>query len=213
MKITFRKIRKSDYDDLEVIIKQAFFKDYPISNRIKKLVARIMLQVCIVSSDYSLVAVDERYPVGLILGSNKIAKHKGGNYQNYVSALSAILKVLLVSGKERKFIKEAIRVGDTYNSFMKKHKHEYNSSVELFALHEDYRGLGIGKQLMHSYLGHLNKYDIKGLYLFTDDRCTYQFYERNGFKRSEEKLITSDFKDLNIYLYEFEDISKLKDYQ
>jgi len=44
----------------------------------------------------------------------------------------------------------------------------------------------------------------KEIYLFTDDQCTYQFYERRGFERAGEKDIVLELGkkiDLKCLLY------------
>jgi ribosomal protein S18 acetylase RimI-like enzyme len=48
------------------------------------------------------------------------------------------------------------------------------------------QGKGIGTLLLEE-LGRLEKGKL--IYLYTDDNCTYQFYEHKGFERSEEKEI------------------------
>lgn len=51
-------------------------------------------------------------------------------------------------------------------------------------------GKGIGTKL----LAELSRREKgKLVYLYTDDHCTYQFYESKGFERSEEKIIQMDF--------------------
>jgi GNAT superfamily N-acetyltransferase len=48
------------------------------------------------------------------------------------------------------------------------------------------QGKGIGTQLL-SELARRKKGKL--IYLYTDDNCTYQFYEHKGFERSEEREI------------------------
>ena len=49
------------------------------------------------------------------------------------------------------------------------------------------QGQGIGTLLLNK----LTKRKAgKLIYLYTDDNCTYQFYEHKGFEQSEEKKVT-----------------------
>ena len=45
----------------------------------------------------------------------------------------------------------------------------------------------------------------KRIYLFTDNACTYQFYEHRGFNRVEEEHVELDLENRNVpldcYLY------------
>jgi len=53
----------------------------------------------------------------------------------------------------------------------------------------------ISREPLQLVLQNLSKLCEKGkqVYLYTDDACTYQFYERRGFQRSGEKKVVLDF--------------------
>ncbi len=40
----------------------------------------------------------------------------------------------------------------------------------------------------------------KLIYLYTDNNCTYQFYEHKGFERSEEQQIEMELGEKNVPL-------------
>ena len=49
------------------------------------------------------------------------------------------------------------------------------------------------KVLEQHYCLHLKKMESgKLIYLYTDNACTYQFYEHRGFERSEERQVVLD---------------------
>ena len=56
-----------------------------------------------------------------------------------------------------------------------------------FAVQEDQRGTGIGKNLLNGVLNYMQCEKINRFYLYTDSSCNYGFYESQGFKRKGEK--------------------------
>ena len=70
-------------------------------------------------------------------------------------------------------------------------------TILFFAVNPAVQAKGIGSRL----LGELEQREKgKTLYLYTDDACTYSFYERRGFTRSGEKDIVLDFKSQKVPL-------------
>ena len=72
-------------------------------------------------------------------------------------------------------------------------------------LKEGFRGLGIGAQLMHAYLGYLKENEIKGVHLATMSDETGAFFSKQGFgllfsaKRSYFRHILH--QDIAVYIY------------
>lgn len=52
------------------------------------------------------------------------------------------------------------------------------------------RGTGVGSLLLAELA---RRAPGKEVYLYTDDACTYQFYEKRGFHREGERCITVEF--------------------
>ncbi len=72
-----------------------------------------------------------------------------------------------------------------------------DGEILFFAVNPAVQAKGIGSRL----LGELEQREKgKILYLYTDDACTYSFYERRGFTRSGEKDIVLDFKSKKVPL-------------
>ena len=61
-----------------------------------------------------------------------------------------------------------------------------DGEILFLAADPDCRIKGIGTALLNALE---EKEEGKTLYLYTDDACTYQFYEHRGFERAEEKEI------------------------
>ena len=61
----------------------------------------------------------------------------------------------------------------------------------------------MGKALVSQLFNYMNKMDVKSLYLYTDTKCNYGFYDSQNFKRLNEKKVSFDAfnYDLDIFLY------------
>ena len=67
-----------------------------------------------------------------------------------------------------------------------------DGQIVFLAADPEAKGKGIGSLL----LDELEKREKgKELYLYTDDACTYQFYEHRGFIRSGEKDIVMELRE------------------
>lgn len=78
-----------------------------------------------------------------------------------------------------------------YNKLLDKMKDEsdnkYNAELVLFITHPSYQGKGYGKALLndfHTYMKEKNKLNI---YLFTDNYCDYEMYEKAGCLKVNER--------------------------
>ncbi|WP_277409970.1 GNAT family N-acetyltransferase [Lacrimispora xylanisolvens] len=92
---------------------------------------------------------------------------------------------------------------DTYDEANKVMLNEYLENAtpdgEICFLTTDpkMQGKGIGSLLLEE-LGRREK--GKQIYLYTDDNCTYQFYEHKGFERLKEKEIKMEIGGKNVPL-------------
>lgn len=59
---------------------------------------------------------------------------------------------------------------------------EFGSEVNLFILAPGLRGCGYGRELMDRYIVFCRKNDLKSTFLWTTTTCSWNFYERYGFK-------------------------------
>lgn len=98
----------------------------------------------------------------------------------YVIIFKAIMAVVAKNGSD--IYDEANKV--MFNIYSKK----ANPDGEICFLAADptIQGKGIGTLLLEELY---SREKGKLVYLYTDDNCTYQFYEHKGFERSEEKEI------------------------
>lgn len=82
---------------------------------------------------------------------------------------------------------EADKAYDEANEQMlQKLVYQPDGEITLFAVDPDYAGHGIGTILLDSLAA---KHKGKQIYLYTDDSCSYQFYEHRGFALTGKQKI------------------------
>ena len=90
---------------------------------------------------------------------------------------------------------------DRVNSEMLSNYREGNQvdgELCLFAVHPSRKGQGIGSILLAEFEKRVKG---KNIFLYTDSNCTYQFYEKRGFERVDEREIQLGDAPLSCYLY------------
>lgn len=99
-----------------------------------------------------------------------------------------------------------------YNRLLDKMKDEsdkkYNAELMLFITHPSYQGKGYGKALLndfHTYMKEKNKLNI---YLFTDNYCDYEMYEKAGCLKVNERerdfyVLTGEKFHQALYMYAY----------
>lgn len=90
---------------------------------------------------------------------------------------------------QKVFFKESAGLYDNVNEEMfaeYKQTHSPDGEIIFLAANPDVKIKGIGTMLLNELE---NQAKGKEIYLYTDNACTYQFYEHRGFERAEEKEI------------------------
>lgn len=91
------------------------------------------------------------------------------------------------------FYEGGVGVYDTTNQAL---FHQYrkchcpDGQIVFLAANPAFQQKGVGNKLLEELE---RREKGKQVYLYTDDACTYQFYERRGFQRSGEKKVVLDF--------------------
>lgn len=98
------------------------------------------------------------------------------------TALKLLFFLLGFYGKNQKrlhLLKEFIKD----NNKLKKYYNLNNHEVTLFVMNPSFKGQGIGKVLMNNYIDKVKTQNSQPIYLYTNEDCTWQFYEKYGFER------------------------------
>lgn len=78
-----------------------------------------------------------------------------------------------------------------------KQTHAPDGEIIFLAADPETKVKGIGTALLNEFE---RRAAGKEIYLFTDDACTWQFYEHRGFERSQEKQVTFEMGDTTVPL-------------
>lgn len=205
--IIYRGIKKEDYPRLLNLINEAFgFEDFIKSSDFLEDVLMIYLQECIMASNYSQVAVCDGEIIGIILGSAKSDSRHLKKMHNYLSYARTMIKLLWTSGEDKQALKEFSKITTTYKELLKGKELQFDGCLQLFIVSKEAQGKGVGKQLLHRLFTYLKQMKVKSLYLYTNTRCNYGFYEHQQFKRLNSKSL--EFKSYNftldVFLYGYE---------
>ena len=204
MQVQLREYHKSDFNELEGIIRQTWHYDEFASPKIATKLARVFLTSCLTNYTFSRVAVMNGKVVGIILANN-IAKHKCP-FSNRFAQFKAILSLLL-SKEGRNVSKIFGNVHGIDQQLLDENNKKYPAELALFAVSSECRGKGIGKMLFQSALEYMKQEKLDSFYLFTDTSCNYGFYEHQGMERCVEKEHIFNIKgqraSMKFFIYEY----------
>ncbi|HHY72031.1 MAG TPA: GNAT family N-acetyltransferase [Bacillus bacterium] len=204
----YRKIRTSDYSRVKELINEAFKLDHYTSNpNMLDIVLEMYLRGCLLEQTYTEVVEENGEVIGLLFGKVNEKNHVLKNAPHLWALFICRVKLLFTNKKEKASLHDYKKITNSYSHLIKECHDHFDGEVVLFIVGEKCRGKGIGKTLMKHYLNFCKGKEIKSLYLFTDTKCNYGFYENNGFIRRGQKLININTingpSDLGVYLYSY----------
>lgn len=203
-KVIYRDLRKEDYDTIKFLIGDAFgFNEFISDKKFLDQLLNIYLQDCILGSSFGKVAEKDNKVIGLILGDTKNDKTHLRKFHNFTSVASTMLKLLVSKKENKKVLKEFSKIHDTYKEIIEGKKGDFQGCIQLFIVSKESRGLGVGKALVSQLFNYMKNMKVNSLYLYTDTRCNYGFYDSQNFKRLNEKKVYFDSlnDNLDIFLY------------
>lgn len=188
------EIRKKDYKKAQKYAIQGMHLDWYMDSKvILKLYARYFwnMELNRATRAYGAYVNDEF--VGVLLADMKgeVKKYYNGWRAIYVRFFDWIQN--LVAGKGVGEYDEANQ--EMYRTFCEKHTPD--GEIIFFAANPDSGIKGVGTKLLSAF-----ESDEQGklVYLYTDNACTYQFYEHRGFTKSEERQIVLDLEKKKVPL-------------
>lgn len=191
--VIYREIMKDDYDRIKQLINEAFgIHDLIQDKKFLDVVLNLYLQSCILSSSFSEVAVKDNRVIGIILGKAQKDKHRVAQTHNLLSLTNIFFKIFTANKKNKKSFKELIKVQNTYKEIIQGKEKDFQGYIELFIVSGESRGLGVGKAMMYHLSHYMRSMDVDSIYVYTDTRCNYGFYESQNFNRLNEKEIFLD---------------------
>lgn len=201
--LIYRRCEKYDYPEIQKLISDSFgLHNYVEDERTLTKVKKMYLYSCLSEQKFNRVAVSEGKIVGVIMGASKNDRLK---LSNILNILKLIYYTILLWFENKNKISQYSEVYKAYNNLIYGMKNDFDGVLTLFAVREDLRGLGVGKEMLLQLNDYYLVHNTNRIYLYTDDICNYGFYEHMGFCRLKEKQITilKENKEirLNVYLY------------
>ena len=183
MDIEIRELRRKDDNKvIDFAIKGMNFDRYVDGKLAPRLYGRYFLYLELKRATQVIAAYMGDRIVGVLMAEMKNEpKQYGSFWRNfYVKIVDAVMAMAYQNG---------VAPYETANQVMlKEYMKTANPDGEICFLAADptLQGKGIGTKLCNELA---RREKGKQVYLYTDDNCTYQFYEHKGFERSEEKEI------------------------
>ncbi|MBQ3024354.1 MAG: GNAT family N-acetyltransferase [Spirochaetaceae bacterium] len=192
MKITCRKMQKTDYQEIKKLIIQAWFSEYKFSNKIKGYYASAYLRLYLSESNYRIVVCDNDNVIAFLFG-----RHRKVNFfeKYYNLFLLLVIKFFFLFSKpgrrKNKILKKTKKVN---NTLYKKYKKVLFNELVLFIVEKKYQGYGIGTKLENDFSNYLKEKGEEYVYLFSDTYSNYQFYKKKGYIKGGELEVDFDIE-------------------
>lgn len=194
MTIEIKKICKTDYKKaIQFAIKGMHFDWYLDNKVLLNAYGRYFWYLEINRATQIFSAYADNKLVGILLAkfNGETRKHRSFLQKLYVKFVDVIQKI---------FFKDGAGLYDSVNKEMfEKYQETYSPDGEIIFLAADPEAKirGIGTMLLNE-LTAIEK--GKTVYLYTDNACTYQFYEHRGFEKVGEKNVELEFGDKKVPL-------------
>lgn len=203
--VTLRGFQTSDRPALETIVRETWEYDRFCSPKTAAKIAKVYLNSCLTNQTFIRVAAVEGVPVGIIMGKD-LLHHKCPLSLRLAWLRSVIGLLITKEGREIAKLFDCIQgIDDELISHCKK---TYQGELTFFAIRENYRGRGLGRQLFQTVVEDMHTHNIAEFFLFTDTSCNYPFYEHLGMRRCGEKkqVIHTHGGDGNMtfFMYEYQ---------
>lgn len=204
--VLYRTMEKKDYPEIGEILNQAFglFR-YVSDERTLKAFRLQYVYSCLSEATYTCVAEQNGKVVGVIMGKAEKDYSLLAHLPYIIKTITYGFKMMRYGKKCKNGIADYRNILEIYQDFSRKHKGEFDGVLTLFAVNEECRGLGVGKELLSRLFDYLQKQNVGRIYLYTDTTCSYEFYEHKGFERLEEKQLTVTREEkpfrMNVFLY------------
>lgn len=200
MSLEIRSLRKQDFQKaIQFAIKGMNFNRYSDSKIVLNLYGRYFWYEELERASQVIAAYEGDQLVGVLLADMK------GEKKTFPSIWRG-LYVRMIDFLQRTFYRDGVEPYDAENREMfrkfSKDRH-LDGEIIFLAADPEAKTRGIGTALLAEFE---RREKGKSVYLYTDNNCTWQFYEHRGFRRVGEKQVALEFNDvgevpLSCYLY------------
>lgn len=185
--IRFIKYNKNYFSKCVDLVKQTWdFHSAFVGLKNIDLVYEHYFKSCLNWNAHLEIIVDQRDDVvGLLFGSIE-----NDSYMNTFKHMlqdrknKKWLNSKIASGNfgVKRVAKEVFEAMDTSDCKGEKYAHLFDSEINLFIVSPEMRGNGLGIKLMDNYIVFCRENNLKRAYLWTNEGCSFSFYENYGFQ-------------------------------
>lgn len=192
--ISLKEIRKKDYKKaIQFAITGMHFNMYLENKTLLNLYGKYFWYSELNQATQVITAYEVDDLVGVLLADMK------GEEKRYRS-MGRTLFVMLFELLQGIFSKDGAGVYERANVQMEKEylqSHTPDGQIVFLAANPQIKTKGIGSMLLREFE---SREEGKEVFLYTDDACTYQFYEHRGFERCGERDVVLDFGSKSVPL-------------
>lgn len=202
-RVTYRPFVEDDFEAIATIIQETWHTEVP-SPEYGYLEACNDLSYSLSISTFSQVALIDEKPCGIVLAcpnASRIRAHK----RWFVMSKDYFRRMRELEPEAAASYWRGIQLADSKNdSLLAESGYDGSTEITLLAVDASARGMGIGSVLIDAAASHLAQEGARRAFLYTDTDCTWQFYEKHGFKRAGTYRSTREERRLlpkEMYLY------------
>lgn len=194
MRIEIRELRRRDYGRaIQFAITGMHFNLYLDNKLLLNLYGRYFWYSELNSASQVIAAYDGEKLAGVLL-----ADMQGEEKKYKTTGQTAYVKIF--EFLQNTFYRGGVGIYDEANrelldAYLKENNPD--GQVVFLAADPDAKVRGIGSRLLEELERRIHG---KEIYLYTDDACTYQFYEHRGFQKSGEKEVLLDLTSKKVPL-------------
>ncbi|MCU5086814.1 GNAT family N-acetyltransferase [Bacillus cereus] len=187
MELKFEKYDEKYLESCAALIRSTWkFEKEFIQPQKPEIIYQYYVLSCVNYSEHLDLIVDEHDEVkGMLFGSIEDADTRSEmkyKLQEIKTDLRMLFNLLRGDFGNRK---TALKIRNEHNEVNKLGEttdRPFDSEVNLFIVSPELRGMGYGKKLMDRYIEFCKENDLHSAFLWTDIGCSYNFYEKYGFK-------------------------------
>lgn len=187
MQISYRPYMPGDFEALSEIINMTWGHEKSYGPTTAARLSNAYLRLCLTEQTFTQVALKDGKPIGVIMGKDLRRPQKSLKLRLQARAALFILSLTAEGRRAGRFFEE---VDQIYEKLLSGQSRHYEGELSFFAIHPDYRGLGIGGALYRRFLDYVKSGKIRYFYVFTDTTCNYGFYECQNMIRCGTEEVT-----------------------
>ena len=166
--VIYRPYKRQDFKAVSSIINIIWKHESYYSPKTAVRLSEAYLRLCLTEQTFTQVALADGKPIGIIMG-NHIRRHRCPLVLRLQAGWSVLVLSMTAEGRRSwRFLEEIDRI---YAALLSGQPQEYRGELSFFAIHPDYHGQGIGRELFSHFCIYMERENIQHFYVFTDTSC------------------------------------------